>query len=259
MQLCVLGSGSSGNCTYIGTAHTHLLLDLGFGARSLRRRFEEAALSLDKVQALILTHGHSDHVAGAAAFADELGIPVFMNKGTRDEVPKLRELERWECFEAGQSFSIGDIRVHPFDVNHDAAQPVAFRFSSGGVSGAAVTDLGELSPLVTKQLRDCDWLILESNHDEEMLKVGGYPWFLKQRLLGREGHLSNQALSHFLAEDFDGSAAHLFLAHLSRNNNLPELAAEAASAALQKRRRDGYPSPQVHLTHQHKPTIVLEL
>ena len=259
MQLCVLGSGSSGNCTYIGTTHTHLLLDLGFGARSIRRRFEEAALSLDKVQALVLTHGHSDHVAGVAAFANELQIPVFMNKETRAEVPKLREFERWECFEAGQSFSIGDIQVHPFDVNHDAAQPVAFRFSSGGVAGAAVTDLGELSAPVMKQLRGCDWLILESNHDEEMLRVSTYPWFLKQRLLGRKGHLSNQALSHFLAEDFDGSASHLFLAHLSRNNNLPQLAAEAASAALQRRGNGGHRTPQVHLTHQHKPTIVLEL
>ncbi len=259
MQLCVLGSGSSGNCTYIGTTNSHLLLDLGFGARSIRRRFEEAALSLDKIQALVLTHGHSDHVAGAAAFANELGIPVFMNKGTREEVPGLRDVGRWECFEAGQSFSIGDIRVHPFAVNHDAAQPVAFRFSSGGVAGAVVTDLGELSTPVTKHLRGCDWLILESNHDEEMLKIGDYPWFLKQRLLGKKGHLSNQALSHFLAEDFDGSAAHLFLAHLSRNNNLPQLAAEAASAALQKRHKDRHGSPRVHLTHQHKPTIVLEL
>ena len=259
MQLCVLGSGSSGNCTYIGTANTHILLDLGFGARGIRRRFEEAALALDKVQALILTHGHSDHVAGAAAFASERGIPIFMNNGTRVEVPELRKLERWECFEAEQSFSIGDIRVQPFDVNHDAAQPVAFRFSSGGVAGAAVTDLGELSADVMKQLRGCDWLILESNHDEEMLKVGGYPWFLKQRLLGKKGHLSNQALSHFLAEDFDGSATHLFLAHLSRNNNLPQLAAEAASEALRKRGKGDHRSPQVHLTHQHKPTIVLEL
>ena len=259
MQLCVLGSGSSGNCTYVGTANTHLLLDLGFGARSIRRRFEEASLALDKVQALILTHGHSDHVAGAAAFANEFGIPVFMNRGTREEVPRLRELERWECFEAGHSFSIGDIHIHPFDVNHDAAQPVAFRFTSGGVSGAAVTDLGELSAPVMEQLRGCDWLILESNHDEEMLKVGGYPWFLKQRLLGKKGHLSNQALSHFLAEDFDGSATHLFLAHLSRTNNLPQLAAGAASMALQKRAKNGHRSPRVHLTHQHKPTIVLDL
>ena len=142
-------------------------------------------------------------------------------------------------------------------MNHDAAQPVAFRFSSGGVSGAAVTDLGELSPLVTKQLRDCDWLILESNHDEEMLKVGGYPWFLKQRLLGREGHLSNQALSHFLAEDFDGSAAHLFLAHLSREQQ-PSRTRGRSCLGPRSRNDVGtaYPSPQVHLTHQHKPTIV---
>jgi len=259
MQICVLGSGSSGNCTYIGTEKTRILLDLGFGKRSLRRRFEAASLSPDKVQALILTHGHSDHVAGAAAFAKERGIPIFMNKGTREEVPKLQKLDRWECFEVGQSFSIGNIQIHPFDVNHDAAQPVAFRFSSGGVSGASVTDLGELTAPVMQQLRGCDWLILESNHDEEMLKVGGYPWFLKQRLLGKKGHLSNQAISRFLTLDFDGSATHLFLAHLSRNNNLPQLAAEAASAALHNRGKGDHRSPQVHLTHQHKPTIVLEL
>lgn len=259
MQVCVLGSGSAGNCTYIATDQSHILLDVGFGLRSLRRRLEEASLRLDDVQALILSHGHSDHVAGATALTNELGVPVFMNQGTRDEVPELRELGRWECFAAGQPFSVGNLQIHPFEVSHDAAQPVGFRFSSEGVSGTAVTDLGELSPPVIRHLRGCDWLILESNHDEEMLKLGSYPWFLKQRLLGRQGHLSNQELSRFLAEGFDGHAKHLFLAHLSRKNNLPQLARGAAAAALRKRANGADHRAQIHLTHQHKPTIVLDV
>ncbi len=253
-----MGSGSSGNCTYLATSRTRVLVDLGFGKRSLRRRLHDAGLKDDKFAGILLSHGHSDHVKGAAALAKERHIPVFLTPGTRQEVPALADSERVEEFEPGDRFQIGDIQVEPFSVPHDCAQPVGFRFLAEGISGAVITDLGRLSEATACRLSGCDWLMIESNHDEEMLKVGPYPWFLKMRLLSDLGHLSNQGLAAFLAGRYDGHARHIFLAHLSRQNNDPVLALESAREALVRASRN-HDRTKLHLTDQVKPSIVLEI
>ncbi|GAB4248350.1 MAG: MBL fold metallo-hydrolase [Acidobacteriota bacterium] len=260
MRIVVLGSGSSGNCTFIESGRTRLLVDLGFGPRSLARRFREAGLSGARIDAILITHGHTDHVKGIAPFVQRQPAVVYATLGTREEVADLAVLDRIETFHAGETFDIGDLTIETFPIPHDAAEPVGFSIRSNGVRGLIATDVGHLSAALVERTRGCDWLILESNHDVELLKVGPYPWELKRRVLGPWGHLSNTELADFLLEDFDGQARHLWLAHLSRKNNLPALALSTAQEALRRRERLGRGcSTQVHLTHQTVPSIVVDL
>jgi phosphoribosyl 1,2-cyclic phosphodiesterase len=185
---------------------------------------------------------------------------VYATRGTRGEVPFFDGLLLDEPVECGCPFQIGEITLEAFPVPHDSAEPVGYRVLAEGIQGVVATDLGEMTELVISYTNGCDWLILESNHDEQLLQIGPYPWLLKRRVLGKQGHLSNQSLADFLTNYFDGHANHLFLAHLSRQNNVPKLAAESASNALCERvssARNG--AIELHLTHQFKPSIVLEL
>jgi phosphoribosyl 1,2-cyclic phosphodiesterase len=228
--------------------------------RSLRRRFKEAGLEFNGIDAVLITHGHSDHVYGVDQVMRHTDAIIYCNEGTRNEVPALRGIDRWKSFDSRKSFTVGDIKVRAFETPHDAAEPVGFRFECEGVSGMLATDLGEITDSVAEQAMGCDWLVLEANHDEELLKIGPYPWSLKRRVLGSRGHLSNRALAEFLGQTFDQVASHLFLAHLSRQNNDPDLALESAKRAA----NDALPplltsSLSIHLTHQYKPSIVVDL
>ncbi len=260
MRLSILGSGSSGNCTYVETEKCRLLVDAGFGIRSLKRRFKDAGLEPERIDAILITHGHTDHVSGVEGLSRHFGAPVYASEGTRDEAVSLQRIDNMEPFRSGDSFVIGDVQVTTFPIPHDSAEAVGFRLSNGGVTGLLATDLGRITQTVEAHARGCDWLVLESNHDEELLKLGPYPWILKRRVLGDHGHLSNCSLANFLTEGFDGSASHLFLAHLSRQNNAPELALDSATRAIQERsaRLPGR-DLRIHLTHQNKPSIVLSL
>ena len=259
MKVSVLGSGSSGNCTCIATEKTCILVDLGFSWRSLTRRLHEAGLHDRKIDAVIITHGHSDHTQGISSFRSRSAAPIFVNEGTQAEVPGFGIVDGKEKFCSKAPFIIGDLEIEAFPVSHDAAEPVGFRFRGEGIDGALATDLGELSDKVAAKLRGCDWLIVESNHDEQMLKIGPYPWDVKQRVMSRLGHLSNQELSSFLAGDFDGQASHILLAHLSRQNNDPEVALGHATRALSQHFPRSSQDHQLHLTHQDRPSVVLTL
>jgi phosphoribosyl 1,2-cyclic phosphodiesterase len=259
VKVSVLGSGSSGNCTYIATENTCILVDLGFGWRSLTRRLHEAGFHDQKIDAVLFTHGHSDHTKGIFSFRSRSTAAIFVNEGTQAEVPGLGNVDGKEKFCSNAPFIIGDLEIEAFPVSHDAAEPVGFHFSAEGIGGALVTDLGELSDKVATKLQGCDWLIVESNHDEQMLKIGPYPWDVKQRVMSRLGHLSNQELSSFLVGDFDGQASHILLAHLSRQNNDPDVALETASKALSQHFPRSAQDHQLHLTYQNKPSAVLTL
>jgi phosphoribosyl 1,2-cyclic phosphodiesterase len=243
VSLSVLASGSRGNTAMVASRTTRILVDAGISCRETFKRIKAADADPHTLSAILITHEHSDHVYGLATLAKKLHIPVFMTgathqawaKAVRDEKGERPELARLEVFSSGHSFSIGDIQVTPFTIPHDAADPVGFTFRAEGVKLGFATDLGYLPASVRDHLRGCDALVLESNHDLEMLRVGPYPWSVKQRVMSRVGHLSNENLAEFFAGDYDGEAAYVVLAHLSEQNNHPEIAREAAEKALGSR------------------------
>ncbi len=208
-------------------------MDAGISKRETLRRLRAAGETPEGIRSILISHEHTDHVAGLAQLAEEWKATVYVTKATRGGLPANFELSRREYFRAGHCFSIGDIEIHPFSIPHDALDPVAFAFRAEGLKVSIVTDLGYLPEIVKHHVRGCDCLVLESNHDLDMLKVGPYPWFLKQRLMSRLGHLSNHCVAEFLGEDFDGFSRHLVLAHLSENNNHPEIARLTALEALE--------------------------
>lgn len=189
----------------------------------------------DGLAGILLSHEHADHAAHVVALAQEFNTPVYLSEGTAEALPEARTLPRLERFRPGHHLTIGDIEVIPFVVPHDAREPVAFRFEAEGVKLGLAVDLGFLTGLVKEHIRGCDALVVEANHDLEMLRHGPYPWFIKQRVMSRLGHLSNDALAEFLEHDFDGAAQTLVLAHLSENNNSPEVARLSAEQALDRR------------------------
>ena len=257
-----MASGSTGNCTLLETKRTSLLIDAGLGRKELLRRFE--ALGREKperIDAILVTHEHSDHSSALAGLARFWHCPAYLTEPTHCEILKMwpggpvHKIERVEHIRAGERFEVGDIEISPFAIPHDAADPVGYAFRADGAKVAIVTDLGYLPELVKQHLREADFLILESNHDLEMLKVGPYPWYIKQRVMSRTGHLSNNVVSEFLAdaEVFDGRARHLVLAHLSEQNNTPDVARISAEEALGRRPSDLAFRGCLHIASQQIP------
>ncbi len=243
MQVTILGSGSSGNCTLLETEHTRLLVDAGLGKKETLRRLATVERQVDRLDGIVISHEHSDHIGSLAQVLGQWRTTVYLTEATHTEVNRIlpesaqKRLDRVEHIRAGQRFIVGDIEVSPISIPHDAIDPLGFTFRANGIKVAIVTDLGYLPELVKYHLRDSDCLMLESNHDLEMLKVGPYPWHIKQRVMSRTGHLSNHTVSEFLAdaEAFDGHARYLVLAHLSENNNNPDVARISAEEALGRR------------------------
>ncbi len=243
LRVTILGSGSSGNCTLLETGTTRLLVDAGLGKKETLRRLAAVGRDVDRLDGIVISHEHSDHIGSLAQVLGQWRTTVYLNEATHTEVLRIlpetshKRLDRVEHIRAGQRFIVGDIEVSPFAIPHDAVDPLGFTFRTNGTKVAIVTDLGYLPELVKVHLRDSDVLMLESNHDLEMLKVGPYPWHIKQRVMSRTGHLSNHTVSEFLAdaEAFDARARFVVLAHLSENNNNPDVARISAEEALARR------------------------
>jgi phosphoribosyl 1,2-cyclic phosphodiesterase len=327
VRFTVLASGSKGNSTVVTGGKTRILVDAGLSCRELFRRMKLADEDPATLDAIIVTHEHSDHVAGLAVTARKLGIPVYFTEATHrawvrwlsprkqmtytqwleqcrqqaaarmaeadtpspedcdpedpdptaDDLPatsdhtsapdqltrkKKPETERDPTalpsvlyFQAGKALQIGDISVSPFTIPHDAADPVGFVFQAEGVRMAVATDLGYIPPNVKAQLKSVDLLLIESNHDLEMLRDGPYPWSVKQRVLSRVGHLSNEAAATYLESEYDGQAAYIVLGHLSESNNLPELARICAERALNG--RASLLANRLLLAAQHEPLATI--
>ena len=240
MRMTVLASGSRGNSTVLSSSKASILLDAGISCKETLKRMKAAGEDPQMLQAIVISHEHQDHVAGLQVLARKLQIPVYITettyhswrRTTKDAEGKPVKLERREHFQIGRSFELADITVATFTIPHDAADPCGFTFKADGVKIGVVTDLGYLPYRVTDHLKRCDGLMIESNHDLEMLRNGPYPWMVKQRVMSRVGHLSNAALADFFEKDYDGQAAFLVLAHLSEHNNHPEVARETANKAL---------------------------
>ena len=240
VRMTVLASGSRGNCTVFSNASASILVDAGLSCRETFKRMKAVGEDPQQIRAIVISHEHADHVAGLPVLARKLEVPIFITeatystwrKSTRDAEGKPAKLDRREHFQAGRSFSVAGMTITPFTISHDAADPCGFTFTSDGIKIGIVTDLGYVTANVKQHLRGCDGLMIESNHDLEMLRNGPYPWMVKQRVMSRVGHLSNTALADFFEKDYDGRAAFLVLAHLSEQNNHPELARETAHQAL---------------------------
>jgi phosphoribosyl 1,2-cyclic phosphodiesterase len=258
VTVSVLGSGSRGNCALVATSSTRILVDAGLSGRETFKRLRALGERVEEISAIVITHEHCDHIAGLYRLATKLNIPVFITAPTHHAwkraaseamrapsrgIPSLiknqsevgPELPKCEHFSAGRGFRIGDIEIMPFTIPHDAIDPVGFTFRAEGVKIGFATDLGYMPVSVRNHLRGCSVLVMESNHDVEMLRSGSYPWSVKQRVMSRVGHLSNLALADFLTNDYDNSATFVVLAHLSEQNNHPEIARREAEKALATR------------------------
>lgn len=235
VRICVLASSSSGNCTFIGTGRTRLLIDAGLSRKATFGRLAELGEAPEKLDAILVTHEHADHVSGLALIARKLDIPIFLTALTAPTIPWIDHRPKLEEFQAGTSFTIGDIEVQSFTVPHDAADPVGYSFRAEGLKIGLVTDLGYIPESVKFHVREADLLVLESNHDVEMLKVGPYPWSVKQRVMSRQGHLSNDVVSDFILGDLTSATQTLVLGHLSEQNNHPEIVRLVAQQALDRR------------------------
>jgi phosphoribosyl 1,2-cyclic phosphodiesterase len=236
LRVCVLGSGSKGNCTYIESPEARLLIDAGLSAREIVRRLQQIGRSPQGVDGVLISHEHSDHIHGVGALARRHQLPVYANPATwgraRHVIGTVDDVRE---FQTGSPFALKDLSIDPFSLPHDADDPVAFRITWRRRVMAVVTDLGYPSQLVRERLRGCHVLVLEANHDDAMLKAGPYPWPLKQRIGGKSGHLSNLQTGQLLREVIHDELEHVILAHLSEINNLPDLARLTAEEVLGSR------------------------
>ncbi len=233
----MLASGSSGNAALLATENTRILVDAGLSMKETGRRLAAIGEDLERIDAVVITHEHSDHVAGLAVLArsKKLRATIHMTRLTAPAIDWGGCVPRLEPFQAGAAFQVGDIEVQSFGIPHDAIDPVGYCFEAQGVCIGIATDLGYVPESIKFHLRRTDLLLLEANHDLDMLKVGPYPWAVKQRVMSRVGHLSNLGMSDFLSEDLNSSTAHLVLGHLSEQNNHPEIVRMIASQALEQR------------------------
>ncbi len=254
VKFCALASGSSGNAALLATEKTRILLDAGLSMKELGRRLSLIGESLEGLDAILITHEHSDHVGGLPVLArnKNLRASIYLSWLTEPAIDWGEGERRIEKFQAGANFPIGDIEVQSFSVPHDAVDPVAFCFCAQGVRIGVATDLGYIPESVKFHLRRTDLLVLEANHDLDMLKVGPYPWSVKQRVMSRVGHLSNLGMSDYLLAGLDSSTAHLVLGHISEQNNHPEIVRMVALEALQRRGL----KTQLSLASQREPTRV---
>ncbi len=237
MRLVSIASGSSGNCIYVGTENTHILVDAGISNKRIEQGLNEIGIKGSELDGVVITHEHSDHVKGLGVLARKYGIPVYATSETLDEIGEMKYLGEYpkELFcpvLPDVEFSVGDMEIKPFSIDHDAANPVAYRIRHGHKSVAVATDMGHFDQYIIDHLQGLDALLLESNHDVRMLETGPYPYYLKRRILSDHGHLSNDNAGRLLNYILHDHMKHIFLGHLSKENNFEELAWETVKLEI---------------------------
>lgn len=233
---CPLASGSKGNCIYLGTNQTKILIDAGISTKVLQARLSEINVDLSDIDAILITHEHMDHILGLKTLAFKKGIPVFANHETaKGIVDTFHDCPKFKIFSTGETFEFGDLEIHPFSIQHDTLDPVAFTIRMNNLKLGFCTDLGFATSLVQFQLNDCDYLYVESNHEPSMVHASSRPMVYKQRVLSRSGHLSNDACGNLLANVYSPKLKHVHLAHLSSECNSPETAIKIVRGILEQK------------------------
>ncbi|CAB1056435.1 Zn-dependent hydrolase YycJ/WalJ, required for cell wall metabolism and coordination of cell division with DNA replication [Olavius sp. associated proteobacterium Delta 1] len=232
LAVCNLASGSKGNATFISDGKTSILIDAGLSGIELQRRLISRNLEPEGLDAILVTHEHSDHVKGAGILSRRFKLPVYINQKTEAASPGLGSPHEIRPFDCGTTFKIDNLTIHPFSISHDAEDPAGFTIGRNGTSMAIATDLGIATAMVKEHLKHCALLVLEANHDPQMLETGPYPWPLKQRIQSRVGHLSNSDSKNLLHELQHDNLQHVILAHLSEINNTPQKAFDEVVQAL---------------------------
>lgn len=237
MRLCSIASGSSGNCVYVGSDATHILIDVGISGKRIEEGAATLGLKLSEIDGIFITHEHSDHINGLGVISRKYGIPIYATSGTIQEIKQNSTLGKiddslFHSITPDEKCIIKDMTLYPMRTSHDAAEPVAYKISHDKKKMGIVTDLGCYNDYTIACMNDLDVVYLEANHDINMLQVGSYPYYLKQRILGKKGHLSNEASGKLLSKLLNGHIKAVVLAHLSKENNLPELAYEAVKLEI---------------------------
>lgn len=258
LRVCVLGSGSSGNCIYIASTQTRILVDAGLSLRETVRRLETIDSDLAEINAICVTHEHDDHIVSLGILHRRAGMALYANSGTIEGIErngKLCDLP-WKVFTTGEPFRIENLKIEPFTVAHDAYDPVGFLICSGNSRVGIVTDIGMATELVREHLRGCQTVIVESNHDERLLKDAARPWPLKQRIASRQGHFSNDQAGRLIADIAGPELKVVFLAHLSADCNCPDLALDTVRKILEN---SNCANVSVRLTYSDRASDVVEM
>ena len=231
MELCSITSGSSGNCIYVGSDHTHVIVDAGISGKKIEEGLNTLGLKTTDLNGILITHEHTDHIAALGVLARRYGIPMYATSGTIAGIMETKNLgeipkDLFCVIEADKPFQINDLQVNPIKISHDALEPVAYRIGQDAHSVGVVTDLGKYDDYIVDSFQGVEVLLLEANHDVNMLQVGRYPYYLKRRILGDKGHLSNELSGQLLCRLLHDKLKMVLLGHLSEENNLAELAYE---------------------------------
>jgi phosphoribosyl 1,2-cyclic phosphodiesterase len=239
VQICALASGSNGNCYYIGNQEHAVLVDAGISRRQVIERMKLKGLDPSRIAAIFISHEHSDHSCGVRVLSEKLDVPVYMTKTTFNNSRAHQRPEKYLPFTPGDVVTVGSLNVHTFGKRHDAVDPCSFVVEASSLRVGVLTDLGSVCEIVSGHVANCDALFLESNYDEQMLWNGPYPAYLKTRVAGNHGHLSNTQAAELVEMHGSARLKHIFLSHLSAENNLPQLALKSFS----------------HLTHRHNVVL----
>jgi phosphoribosyl 1,2-cyclic phosphodiesterase len=253
LAVCVLASGSKGNAVYISDGFTSILVDAGFSAIEIKRRLKSRGLNPKEINAILVTHEHSDHIQAVGVLSRQLRLPVYLNHKIKNFASLANSAHEIRTFKSGSDFKINNLVVRPFAVSHDAAEPVGFTIGQNGRRIGLATDLGTVTPPVMENLKHCHLLIVEANHDPDMLVSGPYPWVLKQRIQSPSGHLSNRQSKNLLSELQHRHLQHVILAHLSEINNAPQKVLEEVSGAFTRC------APRLTVASQHRCGEILYL
>lgn len=233
MRFASLGSGSQGNALVVDDGDTKLLVDCGFSARATVERLARLSIAAEDIDGVLVTHEHSDHIAGVFKFASRFALPVYLTHGTHLAATRGKSpLPECRLIDSHSPFAVGGLEIHPFPVPHDAREPVQYCFSNGALRLGVLTDSGAITPHIAQVLRACDALVLECNHDRQLLATSDYPAMLKRRIAGNFGHLENAQAASLLAQIETRRLQHVVAAHLSEQNNRPDLASGALAVAL---------------------------